>query len=493
MQYETVNKSTSDTREEHMHKNVLNVITAVLILFSFNQFAQEPTSKARPAKKADFDIQAVRDITKGPGKVKFQVQYYIDANHPNPCFIKAYIPNLEYPNNDFVCLPAGGDSQEGIFKGKNDFEDDMALVLRYTGTQPLKSKTIEIVIYDKDGPLNSKIFNWDFTWKSDPTPSPEKKEKTRKTAPVKPGIKPKQSGQVYHYTERKKRYQLEIFGGYASMSPDDFNLRISHDQNVTRFYNDQLYEYQVAQGDILSWDKSQTGEFKEIKNTIPIGIRLKVRLTQSIYLLFGTKFFSSSQISNADYRYTIETAAGTGATDIQYSDYTLKAKGSALMFGIHLEKRIGKSLELNGFIIGGPLYAKTEYGHKYRETDVSGSVINQYDLRVEGSGYGPSVELGAQLGFRLQKRLNFFIEAVYAYLRAKPVSGTGTLNYSAPVFSQQIWDEEWSVNESTTQRYWGTLTSLRPTNKLEAGDSIVRKFIANLSGFQVRAGFSYRF
>lgn len=485
-----------------MRKYIRLVFTVVLVLFSLNLFAQEQTSKGKferdpqavkrlkPVKKADFDIQAIRDIPKGPGKVKFQVQYYINENHPNPCFITAYIPHRKHPNKDFVCLPAGRESQAGVFKGKNYFEDDMALVLGYTGDEPLKSRTIEIAIYDKDGILNSKLFKWAYTWKEDPSvlpPEPEKKEEKKE------GVKKEETGHVYHYKLRKKRYQLEFFGGYASMKPDDLNMRIDHETAMNQFYNDQFYDYHVGQGDLLSWNKTTTGELTKVKNTTPYGARLKVRLTQSIYMLFVTKFFSASQISDVSHQYNLETSAGTGTVDVQYTDYTLKVKGSALMFGVHFEKWIGKNLELSAFLSGGPMWTIMEYGHKYRETDVTGTVVSQYDLKVEGSGYGPSIEAGGQIGFRLNKGWSLFVEAVYANMRAKPIAGAGSLNITAPIFSQETWSENWDIFLSNTERYWGTLISQRPSNAMEAGDIRVRRFIANLSGFQVRAGISFRF
>ena len=108
-------------------------------------------------------VQGIKRILTEPRLVRFQVQYFIPASHPRPCFIGAHIPNRAAPSTSFAYRPAGL-LPTGVPKGQHHFVDNIFVEMIYNGRAPYTSTTIEVSIYDTSGTLCSSIISWGQTW-----------------------------------------------------------------------------------------------------------------------------------------------------------------------------------------------------------------------------------------------------------------------------------------------------------------------------------------
>ncbi len=109
------------------------------------------------------EIRGLKAASETPGRVRFQVRYWLDPSYPRPCFISAAVPDFAAPLAVITATPAG--TPDGVPRGHQTYEDNVAFELTYAGTGPLSTSTLEIRISDKDGKvLASSIQKWSHDW-----------------------------------------------------------------------------------------------------------------------------------------------------------------------------------------------------------------------------------------------------------------------------------------------------------------------------------------
>lgn len=305
--------------------------------------------------------------------------------------------------------------------------------------------------------------------------------------------------------EKGKRFQLEIYGGYSTLNPEDLNLRAETHRESRKFSNDDYYTYLRKQDCIQYFWKNEQGKFKSIKSALPYGFRLKYYLNKSLALSLGGKYLSRTQVSNIYGEYTV--VENNGEDYIYESDSTpfiLSVKGFAPMAGIHFEKRLNDLIGFEGSLAGGLLFAKNtfsfnNYYEQNHEVDL-GEDFNRFIpkdiyeryVKEEGEGTGFALELGARLNFNIRNNLNFFLEGVYAYQQVRNLWGAGieTINGVSTT-----WEGKWGVKEWYSDKAWGSRCFNAPSNYwLEEHRGLwLRDYKLDLSGFQLRAGLYYKF
>jgi hypothetical protein len=113
-----------------------------------------------------FDIQGIKRVVTRPEYVKFQVQYYIDPDYANACYIGAYIPDRAHQNAGFSYHPAGV-APAGVPKGQHGFADNVWFDAAYSAAVPFTSATIEVVIYESGRNLRTQVIDWGQTWSTE--------------------------------------------------------------------------------------------------------------------------------------------------------------------------------------------------------------------------------------------------------------------------------------------------------------------------------------
>ncbi len=297
------------------------------------------------------------------------------------------------------------------------------------------------------------------------------------------------------------RWQFEVFGGFASLNPSDLNLRADFDEMSRMFYYDDYLQFLKSQGLIASFSRSnEGGRAKFLRHSIPFGVRLRYRLADWLALSLGLNRFSGDR--NSSYKNTYQVTDKEGLPSVYFeelSSYTLGSKGYVPSFGMHLGLPLTRSLRLEGYLAGGPLFAECRYALSYQSQGPplgSGANVESPDngvLEETGSGTGMSIEMGARLDLRLKRRLGVFLEGGYAYQRVDGISGPGMRSISS---HRDSWEGDWGIKQDVKVEPWGTARFLWPSNGWTIFSGTwwrLRDFELDLSGVQVRAGLSYRF
>ena len=306
-----------------------------------------------------------------------------------------------------------------------------------------------------------------------------------------PGYKVKKDG----------RWRIEIFGGFARINPGDLNLRARFDDIYDSFYSEDYFRYQVAQGEIISFTKTnEGGKANILRHSIPMGIRFRYGITDWFDISFGLSYFTSSRESS--YKNTFEVTENGGSPAL-YSDeflsYKLASSGYAPTLGIHLGKRISSLLRVEAFLTGGPLFAECSYFMDWNSgwpvVDSNGDFGNLKDgfLEEKGKGTGVSLQAGAKLDLDFAEHYGLFVEGGYAYQAASDLSGPGTRSMTS---HRETWEGDWGIKQDVRERPWGTALFLWPSNGWNFSQGTwwrARDFELDLSGFQVRLGIYFRF
>jgi hypothetical protein len=297
------------------------------------------------------------------------------------------------------------------------------------------------------------------------------------------------------------RWRIEIFGGFASMNPEDLNLRVKFDDMYAAFYLEDYFRYQENQGEISSFMKmNDGGKARLLKHSVPLGIRLRYGINGWLDLSLGFSYFSCSQNSSFENLFEVSNNNGVKAiyTD-EYTNYKLAAEGFIPSLGIHLGKSINSYMRLETYITGGPLFAQCMYSINYKSQwpsyEVAGDFRNMNEglLEEKGSGIGLAFHAGAKFDFYFTKKFGFFLDGGYAYQTVSEVSGPGTRTDTS---NRDYWDEEWALKQDIRIEPWGTARFLWPSNGWTAFGGTwwrARDFELDLSGFQLRVGVLYRF
>lgn len=304
---------------------------------------------------------------------------------------------------------------------------------------------------------------------------------------------PRQDGNA---RKRKKRFQVEFYGGFAGMAPADLNMIATSDQQKESFYYDDYYDYLVGKNDLLAREKTIPGEFKTIKNALLVGFRFKYRLNPAVSLSLGFKYIAKNRVSRVTGQFTLQDPFRVYQVKSVYSPYSLFAKGLAPVVGLHIGKKITRSVGFEGFISAGPLFARCGFEREQHREDLAmdGTVLYKSTylwLEEKGSGIGYALEGGTRLNVDMGKNMMLFIEGGYASQVVKNLSGPGREEAGDKI---DTWEGDWAIREMTFPEEWGTLVTYLPTNDwLDDGAVQYRDFKLDLSGFYLRAGISIRF
>lgn len=321
------------------------------------------------------------------------------------------------------------------------------------------------------------------------------------------GVTPAQDGQA---SEKPLRLNLEIYGGFAAIHPADLNLLAGYYNAYPLFFYTRQYDYLHAQyGNNFTYSASRSGDdrLKAANSGFPFGVRLKYALSSSLALSLGLEYIKKNQFSSTSIRYQIEDHSQgliqetPQELEASYPDFFLGVSAWIPQIGIHLAKPLGKRWQVGGSFSAGPLLARcrsvveTRYKYQYSNGYWSESY---YLLEMKGTGTGLALDLSVELRLKLNKRLSFFFASGYAWRRAANIEGAGH-NQSLFLDSnatqdlvENSWEGRWRKKDALYFRNWGQFTETYYGNYF-ADSEDTENFVLDLSGLQVKAGFSWAF
>lgn len=292
-----------------------------------------------------------------------------------------------------------------------------------------------------------------------------------------------------------KKFQVELVGGCLWMNPVDLNLRANMDTKRENFYLDEYYNYQAGQNDLFAYTKLESGRFPRIKTAFPWGIKLKYYVNKHLGFSLGFKYLSRTRTEEVKNLYSFPYAYGEMQFQSVYSPYSLFIRGYMPFMGVNLRVDIHERISAEGFLEGGPIFARCAYTFNNIEEWLSaeGNVLDRtstWYLDEKGEGTGVSLETGLRI-FLHTGRLSPFIEGGYSFQRIKRISGPGISITGSLI--EETWEGEWGIKQVDADFDWGNLSYEFPSNSWNQSDRKHRDFSLDLSGFQLRLGISFGF
>ncbi len=296
----------------------------------------------------------------------------------------------------------------------------------------------------------------------------------------------------------QRRYVVEAYGGLASAAGTDLNRLQGYDQQVQQHLFDSQLDALRNSGQIASWEREQSGERSTIDASRSLGLRVTRRQNATLAFSVGLQYLTAGGSNDVLSQYTRQEYDGNQTIEeLSYSPYTLSVKAWAPLVGIHLGRPLGSKLTLEGFLLGGPLFADFEYvsdwsyAFSMRGPDMNGLVFETAG-GLDGSGQGTGIAAEVGLGFRFAMggRFALFAEGGYAYQRVTSPSGPGSQIREG---ERVVWEGEWALTEDSLSAPWGSVDLERPTNDWPEGSSDGRlgDFDLDLSGFRLTVGVSF--
>ena len=299
----------------------------------------------------------------------------------------------------------------------------------------------------------------------------------------------------------KNRFQVEFFGGFSTLNPADLNLRSQYEIENREFI-DYRYLNMKNSGELIFYSKNLEGEYKKIKSAFPLGFRFKYFFSHSIAISLGFDYISRKKNSHIKDQYTIEDNINQSyIDDRETSPYTLSAVGYIPAIGIHISRKLSRSAEVEGFLAGGPLFARCSYFMEYQKAPLSyeGVIVDKEYwgvgvLEEKGKGTGFSLKGGVRFNIALGKNYGVFLEGEYAYQQVSKISGPGYQTYN---YETETWEGVWGIKEVYLAGQWGTKYFQLPSNSWEGERGYlyykISDFHLDLSGFRMKIGIFYRF
>jgi hypothetical protein len=303
------------------------------------------------------------------------------------------------------------------------------------------------------------------------------------------------------------KFQVELYGGFSMLNPWDLNQRADYDHNYESFFSETRYwAYHYLLEDNFTYTGHIEGEFKKIKNAMPLGLRIKYFLNPSLSVSIGFKYLSRKQDSSVTYQHDVRSLNpdetfyyNEFSSTRENSPYRLFVKGYVPMVGIHYKIKSSRFLDFEAFLTGGPLFAECGFARqrRYWESNSYGYWYEQnVSYEMKGKGTGIAVDTGIRMNIDVVKNIDLFMECGYSFQRAVDISGPGSsetvyneLNSSGYTEST-AWQGTWAVIPGRFNRPWGQWSYNFPSN--EYGTDELSEFKLDLSGFQIRIGVSFR-
>jgi hypothetical protein len=293
------------------------------------------------------------------------------------------------------------------------------------------------------------------------------------------------------------KWQVDVFGGAARTEPPDLNQRPLLDQSLIDSLND-MYSYYRQTG-VVSFYQSDLGEsLRPLKFSYSYGVRARRSLKSWLSLSLGVSGLTGRSSMAATNRFTVIETSGRQYVD-QYDieEYILGIQAWIPTVSLHAGVNLFRDLRLEARLGGGPLFASCRYRKQTSVAPVSdlGQLLDDvYSSRLEekGSGTGWSWDGGVVAQLALGRSLSLIFEASYAFRRLDRLSGPGEAVTSDG--TNDKWNGGWEMKSFFEADPWGIYALEFPSNYWPESEMPrrVRNFVLDLSGFELKLGFSFR-
>lgn len=291
-------------------------------------------------------------------------------------------------------------------------------------------------------------------------------------------------------SSQTKRFQVEFYGGISSTGPDDLNLFSRAEEQ----YNDVFFVRYIGY---------QPGffvnEFPKITSTVPLGTRVKYRLSPSVSVSVGVEWFSRRQRETMEGTFTNERWQLDYTK--KYEPYEMKLSCFSILGGIHYVIPLGKYTGIEAGAAAGWSRANFNFRSQWsydvvfnRPVEINTSYHDGGTLEGDGEGSGFLARASLRINRNIGRNLGFFIEGAYTYCRLKDFEGTGRETRDG-IPGETTWSGQWGIKKEEIHTSWFDETVYVPTNYWENWNQGQRDrdFVLDLSGFHLSAGIYLKF
>jgi len=307
----------------------------------------------------------------------------------------------------------------------------------------------------------------------------------------------------------RKKIQVELYGGYSFLNPQDLNFFPNYYTAWTQYYHDS-YRFNDSQiGNHYTSTSNISGKFKEIRNGSPFGGRIKYFITPSMALSVGLKVLKKKQPSHYLATHSInstdpDVVEFPDIHDVTYefSDYSIAINALAPMLGIHYILGSHRYFDLELFASGGPISGSCRFISTYTQSyeKISGyQRHSNYDYDYEGKGKGFALDMGLRINIKFWRMLSLFLEGVYTHQILRKIYGPASslfnrmdTNAARDTVSQN-WEGDWQIDDYYWDTDWGNFQGEVGYVAHPFDNSGDEGFELNLSGFELRLGIALRF
>jgi hypothetical protein len=302
------------------------------------------------------------------------------------------------------------------------------------------------------------------------------------------------------YPFRLSNFKIEFYGGYAPVAPDDLNSLADYEESYIQFYYSQRYA-SLGSGYGVTTERTGDDRFRHLTYSIPWGGRIRYHLSPTLSLSLGVQNLQGKQDSRVQMNVAVLKDGSTYLTD-SYENLGFGLSVSAFLpqLGAHFGWDLFRIFRTEIFIVFGPMFVECR-AVSDRQTTMTDSDGYCSDLveTVEMKGRKTSLtgELGGTLRVRMASFLELFADGSYIFRECSELFGPGssqtirTESNSGESSDSSTWEGIWRLAYYDKRTSWGRFAGSVASNTVEWNYGF-KRFILNLSGFQLKAGIAIR-
>jgi len=302
------------------------------------------------------------------------------------------------------------------------------------------------------------------------------------------------------YPFRLSNFRIELYGGYAPLTPKHFNTLADYEESYLQFYYQQRY---ASFSPVYSVTTERIGDdrFRPLTKAILWGGRVHYQLSPTLALSLGAQYLKGNQDSRVGMNVAVRDAETILLTD-QYENSGFGLSVTALIpqLGAHFGWDLTPVFRPEIFIIFGPMFVECRaVGNRHiTKTGPAGYTLDLVEAyEIKGRKVALSGELGGSLHIRLAKFLDFFADGSYIFRGTTSLSGPGSSrtiikdSISGESSTSSNWEGQWNLAPYDTRTSWGRFAGTVANNAYEWSWGF-KRFDFDLSGFQLKAGIAIR-
>lgn len=232
------------------------------------------------------------------------------------------------------------------------------------------------------------------------------------------------------------RWEFEVLGGLAPMSPDDFNAFSRYRHVAYVDYYDRLHDYYRSIYGTARFTGSTTmeGEFPRIEGGDSVVIRLGRPISRRLTVLAAFEYVRRTRsgdvtrsISSTTVNPDAVSFVNTDTTTFSFSNRR-SVRSLSPMIGVRAQVLDWRTVSLDVQGLAGAAWGRARIEEDRHSSTTFYRLGSDSTIRMRGTSAGLNVEASARVAWRAWRGLSLIAEAGYQRLRLPKITGTVATN-----------------------------------------------------------------